>query len=255
MTNSPAAASTAPVSTKPSENTIFFFQKLNVTAFVVCIILQKMHEKCAVTNLRDMNMKWEIKFHPASYAFGVIWGLIYLLLLVFVVYQALPESMVSGRNDQFLYSEVGYWFLANMMLNGIWLIVFVRDSKWMFLLAELVNAALLYTCVTIMALSCRAELNTFEAIVIRSGFSLYAGWVTAANVLNIFFAIKSWKSPSVEDDDFKAIKEEADAAESSLTAKALWFCALLYTAVSIEELNPVYGLVFIHVLKAIEVAQ
>ena len=113
--------------------------------------------------------------------------------------------MVPDRNDTFIYSEMGYWFLANMMLNGFWLLIFVRDNKWTFLLSEFVDAALLFTCIVIMMMSCRAELNTFEAIVIRSGFSLYSGWVTAANVLNIFFTLKSWKSPSVNDDDYKSV--------------------------------------------------
>ena len=200
-----------------------------------------------------MNPKWDIKFHPAPYAFA-IWAFIYTFLLIFVVYQALPSSMVTGRNDHFIYTEIGYWFLANMMLNGVWLIFFVRDSKWMFVFAELINAALLATCITIMALSTRADLNLFEAIVIRTGFSLYSGWVTAANVLNIFFIIKSWKVPNVDDYELKGVKEEADQAESSLTCKVLWLCALIYAGVTFEELNPVYGLVFIHVLIAIGVA-
>ena len=256
MTNSTTGAVTPNIdpASKPSDSTVLLFQVINVSAFVICIIMQKLHEKCAVTNLRDMNMKWDIKFHPAPYAFA-IWGIIYLLLTVFVVYQALPASMAPHRNDEFIYVQVGYWFLANMILNGLWLIVFVRDNKWTHLLSEVINLALLATCLRIMMLSCRAELTTFEAIIIRTGFSLYSGWVTAANVLNIFFVIKSWKSPSVEDDEYTAIKEEADKGETSLAVKALYIVFVIYAAISIEELNPAYGIVLLWVYRAIQVGQ
>ena len=55
MSNSTdSSASAAAVTTdfvKPTDSTILFFQIVNVSAFVVCIILQKLHEKVAVTNL------------------------------------------------------------------------------------------------------------------------------------------------------------------------------------------------------------
>ena len=118
-----------------------------------------------------------------------------------------------------------------MILNVLWLLVFVRDNKWAFMFSTIINFALLYTCVFIMMISCRTELNMFEAIVIRTCFSLYAGWVTAACVLNVFFTLKSWKKSSISDDDFKNVEEEAEKAESYLTVKALWivdlYCLLI----------------------------
>ena len=142
-----------------------------------------------------------------------------------------------------------------MILNGIWLIVFVQEKKWLFLLADIIIVALLYTCISIMMMSCRADLNTFEAIVIRSCFSIYAGWVTAATVLNTFFVIKSWKHPVIDDDSFKQVKDEEDQKETNLGVKVLYFVTLIYTALSFEELNPLYGLVLFWVLKAINVNQ
>ena len=163
--------------------------------------------------------------------------------------------MVPSRNNTFIVETVGYLFAANMILNGIWLIVFVQEKRSMFILAWFVNVGLLYTCVSIMMVSCRAELSMFEAIVIRSGFSIYSGWVTAAVVLNTFFVIKSWKHPDVAADDFKAVKEEEDLKETSLGVKTLYLVTLIYIALSLEELNPLYGLILFWVLKAINVNQ
>ena len=143
--------------------------------------------------------------------------------------------MVPDRTDSFIFGQVGYTFFANMILNVLWLLVFVRDNKWAFMFSTIINFALLYTCVFIMMISCRTELNMFEAIVIRTCFSLYAGWVTAACVLNVFFTLKSWNKSSISDDDFKNVEEEAEKAESYLTVKALWIVVIIYTAFSFEE--------------------
>ena len=60
---------------------------------------------------------------PADYAF-TIWALIYSLIFVFVVYQALPSAWVPNRNDQLIYYDIGYVFIVNMITNGAWLLIF-----------------------------------------------------------------------------------------------------------------------------------
>lgn len=84
----------------------------------------------------------------------------------------------------------------------------------------------------------------FEAIVIRSGFSLYAGWVTAATVLNFFFVQKSWNNPSLAedggDDNFAKLGSmlgdvEKELKETAFAVKTAWFCVVLYTAISFYE--------------------
>ena len=164
--------------------------------------------------------------------------------------------MVPDRNNQFIFVQIEYLFLANMMLNGVWLIVFTQDTKRAFLLGFVIIIALLFTCIRIMMLSCRAEFNTFEAIVIRGGFSFYAGWVTAATALNFMY----WQKQDndlvpPEDEKYQLEKENKDHNEAQFSIKVLYFVALWYTAWSIEELNPLYGLVLLWTLKAIEVNQ
>ena len=162
-----------------------------------------------LSDLTEINKKWNIKIQPASYAFA-IWGIIYLTMMMFVVYQALPEKMVPSRNNDFIFSQVGYWFSSTMFLNGLWLMFFTRDNKWTFLMTEIVNFLLLVSTTKIMMMSCRASLNGFESVVIRTCFSLFSGWVTFTNMLYIFFILKSWKNPAAEADDFQSTKEEAD---------------------------------------------
>src|SRR5690554_7325977 len=61
---------------------------------------------------------------PAGYAFS-IWGLIYLLLLGFVVNQWL--EYFKGWKDESL-SKSGIWFTLANVFNGLWIIVWTSEQ-------------------------------------------------------------------------------------------------------------------------------
>ncbi|MEM2099940.1 MAG: tryptophan-rich sensory protein [Thermoproteota archaeon] len=57
-------------------------------------------------------------FTPPGYVFA-IWGVIYVLLTIFMVYQA----RVSQRKEEYL-GEIGFLHLLGAVANILWLIVF-----------------------------------------------------------------------------------------------------------------------------------
>ena len=57
---------------------------------------------------------------PASYAFS-IWGLIYILLGVFTIHQAIP-TYTPGK--KLIFGEINSWFVINMTLNWMWLVIY-----------------------------------------------------------------------------------------------------------------------------------
>lgn len=80
---------------------------INVVVFVVCLIVNGLNSAfpCGKSN-KQISDEWKLRFLPDNPAFG-IWGIIYTLLLVFTVYQALPESWLHGmgieRNDKLFF--------------------------------------------------------------------------------------------------------------------------------------------------------
>ena len=74
-------------------------------------------------SLPDITAEWDLRITPAGWAFS-IWGLIYSLLAIFVVYQALPDDMVPDRNDTLIFKQIGYVFFANMITNAAWLVLY-----------------------------------------------------------------------------------------------------------------------------------
>jgi translocator protein len=183
--------------------------------------------------------------NPAGYAFS-IWGLIYSLILVFVVYQALPGAWVT-RNDDMIFNQIGLLFAANMIFNGAWLIVFLQNTVVWRVLGGVDIILLTATTVWIMMITTRNQNNVVEIIGLRCAFSIYGGWLTAATILNIAIVLK----------DF-GLK---DSSPNMIVSEEVWGCIMLWVAylvyflVVLIERNPMFGAVYVWVLIAIIVEQ
>ena len=163
---------------------------MNVLGFIICLILNTVSSSIWPTSLGDITAALDAKIPPAGFAFA-IWGLIYALMGVFVVYQALPDSWVPDRNNELIFKKIGYFFFANMILNGAWLVIYQSYTGWGFVLGLIDISTLLATCVYIMRLSdSTSDINITEWISLRGGFSLYSGWVMAATIINVAYNLK-----------------------------------------------------------------
>lgn len=115
---------------------------------------------------------------PADYAFA-IWAPIYLGFLIFAVYQALPAQRDNPR-----FRQVRPWLMLTAGLNAAWLIVF--NSLLNFPLSAVIIVGMLITALAMQgALEIgRTRVTGWERW-LRVPFSLYAGWLTAATILNV----------------------------------------------------------------------
>jgi hypothetical protein len=114
---------------------------------------------------------------PARPAFS-IWSVIYLLLIVYTVWQALPGQRASGRQR-----ATGWLIALTMVLNGLWLVTAQFGSLPLTVLMILALAAAL--AVTFQrTVAVRAE-GVLDAILIDGTTGLHLGWVTLASVANV----------------------------------------------------------------------
>lgn len=216
----------------------------NVLSFIIAMIFNGAAQGLSPQTLREQNDQWDLKIAPASYAFS-IWGLIYTLIAIFVVYQALPDRCVPSRNNDVIVNKIGYVFAINMLGNALWLVIFGQNKVWSFIISLLVIIGMLTTQLFIMMQSVRSHLGLVGIISLRCGFSIYSGWVTAATILNASFVLKSLglKDPS------------AGWAESTWTIIILWVAFVIYATATFRERNPLFGLIYIWVLLAIRSRQ
>jgi hypothetical protein len=120
---------------------------------------------------------FEVFFVPAGYVFA-IWGLIYLGLLAYTIYQALPRQRDNATLDR-----VGWLYVVTCVANSIWLVLWHYQIYWatvIFMLALLIPLIVIY-----LALGTgRTPTSAGERWCVRVPFSIYLGWITVATVAN-----------------------------------------------------------------------
>lgn len=121
--------------------------------------------------------RYPTRVTPAGYAFA-IWSLIYLGLIAFAVFQALPRNVERFRSIRSVY-------ILNCAANCAWLYLWHQQS---IAVCALVIFIMLGTLAYI-----NAKLQTTDSIgefwLAKFPFGLYFGWVTAATILNAAAAL------------------------------------------------------------------
>jgi hypothetical protein len=118
---------------------------------------------------------------PAGPAFS-IWTPIYLGLLAYAVWQALPANAVRAR-----VRSTGWLAAASMVLNAAWLLVTQRGWIWVSVVVIVALALTLGTLV--QRLTREPASSTWELVLLDGTFGLYLGWVAVATCANITAAL------------------------------------------------------------------
>ncbi len=124
----------------------------------------------------EISDRFAIYFVPAGYVFA-IWGLIYLGMIAYTVYQALPAQ----RENPLLNRIAPAYWIGNLA-NIAWIFLWHYNIFPLTLPAMLILlGSLLFIYVQIM----RAEpLTTAQKWLVRLPFSLYLGWISVATIAN-----------------------------------------------------------------------
>lgn len=131
-------------------------------------------------NVGEISAQYDTLITPAGYAFS-IWGLIYLLLLSFIVFQWV--SFFKSQNQKSLIPS-SIWFGLSNVFNGLWIIVWTSE---MITVSVLVIFALL---ICLLMLVVKLRLETWDAPLDIIAFvwwpiCIYTGWVITASVVNL----------------------------------------------------------------------
>jgi translocator protein len=190
--------------------------------------------------LDEVSNEWALRILPAGWAF-IIWAVIYTLLAVFTVYQALPDSCVPGRNNDLLFNKASYWVCVNFFLNGSWCLIFQQNDAAWFTIALVVCIGMVLTAAFVQKVSLEGRLTITELIGWRCGWTIYTGWLTVATTLNVGFCLKSY-----------GLNETTMNIDESWWAVCTLIAAVcVYILISFLLKNPLYASVGIWVLFAI----
>jgi len=120
-------------------------------------------------------------FAPAGITFS-IWGVIYLLLALYVLYQlGVIKSGSRGGNGNLL-TRIGVVFSISSVANALWILTWHYD---LILLSTVLMLVILGSLIMINFMTKNAVLSGKERLFIRLPFSVYFGWITVATIANV----------------------------------------------------------------------
>ena len=157
----------------------------NIAALVMTIAVNYLSNSGAFNGvtIAELSGRYHTLITPAGYTFS-IWGLIYLSLLAFIVYQGrgLFKGLKSEADELVL--QIGWWFVISCLANSLWVIVWLFDYIWVSVIVMLV---LLFSLLKIIVNTNMERWDAPKSIIIYFWwpFCLYAGWITVATIVNI----------------------------------------------------------------------
>jgi hypothetical protein len=129
-------------------------------------------------NTGQISDRFQVYFVPAGYVFS-IWGLIYLGLVAFAIFQALPAQRENPR-----LRATGWWIALGGVANSAWIFL------WHYEQFPLTLAAMVALLATLLITYLRrgygrTSVPVAEKWAVRLPFSIYLGWITVATVANV----------------------------------------------------------------------
>jgi len=129
-------------------------------------------------NTGQISDRFQVYFVPAGYVFS-IWGVIYIGLIAFAIFQALPAQRENPR-----LRATGWWIALGGLANSVWIFLWHYLQFPLTLIAMLVLLATLI--ITYLRLGTgRTKVSAEETWAVRVPFSIYLGWITVATAANV----------------------------------------------------------------------
>lgn len=167
----------------------FTLKNLNLIFFLIMITVNMLANMLPLGhgNTGAISNKYPNLFTPAPITFS-IWGVIYLLTLFFIVYQA-------GWMDRHQFSEnfvnlVGIWFVISCVMNVGWIFSWhyeLIELSMVFMIGLLVSLIIINNHLSPEYIYQETGIHSIPILakVATCAFNLYLGWITAATIANM----------------------------------------------------------------------
>ena len=157
---------------------------LRQIAVVISVVLTLVVNTLANTlplngqNTGQISDQFKVYFVPAGYVFS-IWGLIYVGLIAYTIFQALPSQRENPRLQ-----ATGWWIVLGGIANSIWIFLWHYNQFPLTVVAMLVLLVSLLVVYVKLGVN-RSKISTAEKLAVHLPFSIYLGWITVATIANI----------------------------------------------------------------------
>jgi len=136
-------------------------------------------------------------FAPAGLTFS-IWGLIYLLLAGYLLYQFISFGKKGSQNKEDFLKKINILFIATSIANILWIFAWHYDFIG---LSVIIMSVLLILLIKISDIIHIEKSSLQQKLFISTPFSVYFGWITVAAIANItvFLVSLGWDGFGIAD--------------------------------------------------------
>jgi hypothetical protein len=157
---------------------------LNLLGFLGTVVVNALANILPINDITtgELSDLYPNLFVPAGLTFA-IWGLIYVLLAIFVIYQLIPSVRRDPQKIEFV-QRIGPLFFISCLANIGWILAWHNQV----LPLSLVMMLVLLGC--LLAIYVRLNIGKSQApkaqrYLVHLPFSVYLGWITIATIANV----------------------------------------------------------------------
>lgn len=125
----------------------------------------------------DISDSFPVRFTPAGYVFS-IWGVIYLGMIAYAIYQSLPSQRANPR-----LRAIAWPFIVSCMANTTWIFLW-HYGAYLVALAVIILFLLTLVILYIRLYASFPTVSSAEQWTTHIPFRIYTGWLTVATIAN-----------------------------------------------------------------------
>jgi hypothetical protein len=157
---------------------------LNLLGFLGTVVVNALANILPINNKTTgaLSDSYPNLFVPAGLTFA-IWGLIYVLLAIFVVYQLRPSVRRDAQKIGFV-QRIGPLFFISCLANIGWIYAWHYEIVPLSLILMLILLGCLLAIYLRLNIG-KSEASKAEKYLVHLPFSVYLGWITIATIANV----------------------------------------------------------------------
>ena len=167
-----------------NKSRLLLLSLLNLVGFLDTITVNVLANALPINNKTtgELSDQYPNLFVPSGLTFS-IWGLIYILLAIFVIYSLVVAIRKEAEESSFI-RNIGVLFFISCLANISWIFAWHYEVVPLSLVIMLVLLGTLLTIYLRLRIG-KSDSTTTEKYLVHLPFSIYLGWITIATIANV----------------------------------------------------------------------
>ncbi|MFC1931215.1 hypothetical protein ACFLXJ_03335 [Chloroflexota bacterium] len=231
---------------------------LNLIGFLGTIVVNGLANALPLNNKTtgELSDQYPNLFVPAGLTFS-IWGVIYILLAIFVIY-GLVISIKNNTQKTAFIENIGILFFISSLANIGWIFAWHYEILPLSLVLMLVILGSLITIYLRLHIG-KSDSSSSEKYLVHLPFSVYLGWITIATIANVTAVLVdiNWNTFGLSEQFWTVaviIVGIAIALSILLTRKDIFYCLVVDWALlgillkRLADSTPVQSVIIISII-------